>query len=528
MSILTQIAVPGMNDQKPTVMKYRFELITLLLLACLSVQAQITIQNSDLPIMGDVFSVADSDTDSVDLGMASANAQIWDFRNLVIDHHDTVAFIDPLLTPFGTDFPTADMAQWDSEARIYFYFSHSPSGIFVDGIAIDLSLLGLDFLRTAPNPKELVFPAPVTYGAIINDYAYYEKLIADNPGDFVDTLYKRHTTKVDTIDAWGTFYVGTDTFEVLRIHEHSVTFDTAAVLVGGIPVTEIPISSDTTHTYYFVSDTVRYPVATVVMDGNYEIVDVDFMADKAPKPKSDFFATVNDVAIDEPVSFVNLSAGATNWHWDFGDGNTSTEIEPEHSYAAAGDYAVTLIVSNSSGSDTLVKTDYIHVFGLAQAEFSFTMVNDSMVDFMNTSVNASDYVWDFGDGNTSNDFEPSHTYSVADTYAVKLTASNPISNDDTTMELSIVFVGIAGQVPGARIQLFPNPAQTGVYVRHQSDQPLWIRIRNSMGQLIREEQVAANQPISILGFPKGLYLVDIAGDKGELLVREKLIIQAVD
>jgi PKD repeat protein len=60
------------------------------------------------------------------------------------------------------------------------------------------------------------------------------------------------------------------------------------------------------------------------------------------------------------INFTDYSTnGATSWLWNFGDGNTSTLENPSHSYAANGTYTVTLIATNTYGSDTLEKIDYI-------------------------------------------------------------------------------------------------------------------------------------------------------------------------
>ncbi|MBU0765537.1 MAG: PKD domain-containing protein [Bacteroidetes bacterium] len=61
------------------------------------------------------------------------------------------------------------------------------------------------------------------------------------------------------------------------------------------------------------------------------------------------------------IQFTDQSVYATSWEWDFGDGTTSTEQNPLHAYTASGTYTVTLNVSNTYGSDELIKTDYITV-----------------------------------------------------------------------------------------------------------------------------------------------------------------------
>ncbi|RPJ78092.1 MAG: PKD domain-containing protein, partial [Alphaproteobacteria bacterium] len=70
------------------------------------------------------------------------------------------------------------------------------------------------------------------------------------------------------------------------------------------------------------------------------------------------------------VKFTDTSTGnATSWSWDFGDGTTSNERNPVHKYTAAGNYNVTLTVSNSDGSSTNTKASKIDVYSAPVANF---------------------------------------------------------------------------------------------------------------------------------------------------------------
>ena len=130
------------------------------------------------------------------------------------------------------------------------------------------------------------------------------------------------------------------------------------------------------------------------------------------------------------VDFYNNTKGATTFVYDFGDGSKAlTNIAPEvvtHTFTRVGKYTVTLYASN--GCSNASTTEIIEV--LDQPNVSFTADKTSGCDgvtvkFKNTSLNAVTYTWDFGDGSTSNEFEPIHTYSGAGSnYAVSLTATN--------------------------------------------------------------------------------------------------------
>jgi len=60
------------------------------------------------------------------------------------------------------------------------------------------------------------------------------------------------------------------------------------------------------------------------------------------------------------VNFTDLSTGSIDsWNWDFGDGSTSTQQNPSHTYDTDGTYTVSLTISGPAGSDTETKRDYI-------------------------------------------------------------------------------------------------------------------------------------------------------------------------
>jgi len=75
---------------------------------------------------------------------------------------------------------------------------------------------------------------------------------------------------------------------------------------------------------------------------------------------ADFTADVTSGPFPLTVHFTDLSTGdITTWSWDFGDGATSTERNPAHTYTDSGIYTVSLTVTGPGGTDTEAKTDFI-------------------------------------------------------------------------------------------------------------------------------------------------------------------------
>jgi PKD repeat protein len=138
------------------------------------------------------------------------------------------------------------------------------------------------------------------------------------------------------------------------------------------------------------------------------------------------------------VAFLDASTGSpTSWSWDFGDGGSSTRQNPQHSYAAAGTYNVTLTATNSAGSTSKTKLVTVSQGDPPVADFAF-QVNGLNVVFADQSTGGpTSWSWDFGDGATSSQKNPSHTYAKAGTYAVVLTAANAAGSGSKTKLVTV-------------------------------------------------------------------------------------------
>lgn len=162
-------------------------------------------------------------------------------------------------------------------------------------------------------------------------------------------------------------------------------------------------------------------------------------AGESPNIAALFTADNNSVYENETVNFTDQSTNEpTSWSWDFGDGNTSTEQNPSHSYTTAGTYNVSLTASNTNSSDTEIKNDYISVsidmspvadFSVS-SETSFINEEISFTDL--STNNPTSWLWDFGDGNSSTLQTPTHTYINIGTYTVSLTVINAYGSDIET------------------------------------------------------------------------------------------------
>lgn len=143
----------------------------------------------------------------------------------------------------------------------------------------------------------------------------------------------------------------------------------------------------------------------------------------------------------QPIRFSDLTTGgvADTWLWLFGDGATSTEQNPTHSYQDTGRFTVTLVVSNNGCRDTLRIPDYITIKPpIARFTDSSGCGAPYTRKFIDRSVGATQWFWDFGDGNTSAQQNPIHTYTSPGTYTVHLLVKNDTCEHETLREVYII------------------------------------------------------------------------------------------
>jgi len=153
-------------------------------------------------------------------------------------------------------------------------------------------------------------------------------------------------------------------------------------------------------------------------------------------------------AVDEPISFSGSVTGGESpytWHWDFGDGRSDYGKNLEHTYYDAGTYTVTLTVTDDQGSYDS-DTAYAYVSGpdpVANANGPYYGTVDCNIQFTGTVLGGeSPYTWhwDFGDGDSSTDQNPTHMYDDIGEYAVTFTVTDgddKVDSDSTTATITI-------------------------------------------------------------------------------------------
>ena len=177
--------------------------------------------------------------------------------------------------------------------------------------------------------------------------------------------------------------------------------------------------------------------STYYSDIAIDLIEVDGGTSPEP-PVADFTANNTIIGTGNTVQFNDLSTNnPTEWAWTFEGGtpSSSTSQNPMATYTTAGTYTVTLIATNSIGSDTEIKTGYITVINPPVAEFSAenTVIDEGgSVQFTDLSTgNPTSWSWSFEGGTPANSTaqNPLIVYNIAGTYSVTLIATNVYGSD---------------------------------------------------------------------------------------------------
>ena len=148
------------------------------------------------------------------------------------------------------------------------------------------------------------------------------------------------------------------------------------------------------------------------------------------------FTTPTNGCVPYTAQFENTSLGGLEFLWDFGDNSPqSIAVSPSHLYSNIGTYTVMLVAIDTSTCNKRDTTYFdVNVLTIPNSNFTFSPVpaiENTPIDFLNRSVNATNYFWDFGDGSSSILENPSHLFNESKTFTVCLIAYNAAGCSDT-------------------------------------------------------------------------------------------------
>jgi YVTN family beta-propeller protein len=180
-------------------------------------------------------------------------------------------------------------------------------------------------------------------------------------------------------------------------------------------------------------------------------------------PAANFSSNLTLAYAPVSVQFTDISKNVEGWKWDFGDGASSAEPNPLHTYSRAGNFNVTLTVNNKNGTASKFAT----VTVLAQPAFSASSISGKTpfsVSFTDQSTGSpASWNWTFGDGTYSTEKNPVHVYKKSGKYAVTLTL-NETGNKTAVTKYSYIMVSNGYETPVAAFSVSSSSGKTPLTV----------------------------------------------------------------
>ena len=343
------------------------------------------------------------------------------------------------------------------------------------------------------------------------------------------TLITVHTVSgIERVKAWidynndGAFTSGELIMNSANVSVHTATFTSPSGVAYNTPL-RLRVKSD------LVSTTAGTGVCANQEDGQTEDFYVVFVED-LQKPVAQYQAQ-EAAGCSGTVMFIDQSQNIpTSWLWIFGDGNTSTQQNPTHQYAAEGSYSVELVSTNSMGSDTSKQTVVIEFFDVSFANTGVYNVNQNIDFTYSGDADAILWTWNFGDGDTSTLANPTHVYLQEGEYTVSLVAQNGKGCTDSFS--TTVSIGEPLAVKNTEfahsVNVYPNPNNGRFTFSYEGPaSEIHVVLYSLSGQTLFADDVQVRESVKMefddLNLAPGMYFLQV--EDGLALETLKIIVQ---
>lgn len=427
-----------------------FSLFTGLLFATnIFAQQPISINNTDMPIVGNSFiNITDNYPQGISEGLKGVN-RFWNFSTLVQDKKDTALCVAPNTTPYNNFNNSSNLAITNNDTN-YLYFNSSANNFKTAGSALYFDTIGAMVITTF-NPAFDLYKFPTNYeNKFAGSYAFTQDINLNG----TDIRIEFTSNYVDTIDAWGIVQTPLGYYEALR----QKRVDRTRTVIKALPplwLLTVSDTRDTTFDYNWLSKESKLALIDFAYDSNNVISGVTYST-RAPKPIARF--TYSNTGNNFQFNNATYNTNGTTYSWNFGDGsNTVTTTSPQHTFSQAGTFNVCLTATNSIGSST-----YCENVTISQSCLNSTLsvTIDSVLDnacagalsgwvYITASGGATPYTYNWSNNSTDEDiiYLPGGTYSVTVTDDDGCVASQSA----TVTEPSALQINVDNVAPGATV-----------------------------------------------------------------------------
>jgi PKD repeat protein len=549
---------------------FRSALACILVLAWSSLwaQAPIELDMNDMPQVGDRvlvgrYNIGNGFVVPFNYTQTGPN-QTWDFRNLDPQSQDTLNFNNFLTTPYGflfidpiNFFGTLGVKQPDQNiglgglftlfqfTNVYEYQKRNIITNQFEVVGRGQTAAGAIPLLSLYEEEDVIFKFPVRFGDSIVTPFRYNLLLGLQDTAIVSG------TRTTVVDGWGTVRLPIGDVPALKVRSRLVSNYNIRLNTIQLP---IPVNFTLTENEYkWIGKQRKAPLLAVrdlqvIGIGAIPALITDvYFQDIFRGPTANFqYLGPNSGCRPFTVQLQDQTFSVPDYDvlWEFGDGNTSTQPNPTHTYQVGGTYNIRLTATNKYRSDTrtLPQPVVVDPFTVRVAESQTPVITAprTNVQFTNASFPLNQpggpyrFTWDFGNGYFSNDLNPSYVYRFPGSYTVKLVGENPNGCRDSVVLPGYVTVQSSTNREEARqpdFHFWPNPA------REQLDLEYWLPTQSEVNLALRDVQGrqvwqsemglhsagAHRTAVQLPMLPEGLYILQLNTTVGT--AQHKLVIR---
>lgn len=236
---------------------------------------------------------------------------------------------------------------------------------------------------------------------------------------------------VGPVSCSANFSFAPDTVDLQTIHFTDLTLGNTTGWIWDFGDGDSVYTMHASHTY---ATNGTYNVCLTVFDSASNCVDTHCKTVEISSCYASYTYVADSIDPYTVHLFDNSLGNPTSWHWDFEDGTTSNLQNPVHTYPFDAWHWVCLTTTNSNTNCTNTYCSFVYAGSPSNCYEYWELTPDSAdaltIHFQEYSWGAppSDFFWDFGDGDTSNLQNPTHTYDTAGVYFVCCTISDSAGN----------------------------------------------------------------------------------------------------
>ncbi len=512
---------------------------------CSQLNAQITIDSTDMPAIGDTMVVASDTAAPTGLSVGGTGAQTWDFTNLQIHILDTLQFVDPAGTAFASDFPNSNIAI--EGVQPVAYQTLDTTALIIDGYAGD-DPFGAGLTISAPSvPTQKVLDLPSTDGSTFSDTTGFDQIIETAslglPVPDVDSIrLVHHAWPTSVFDAYGDVTTIAGTFTTIRQLYTEPSIDSIfaycsnsvgcnvfiatldfgwsfvpSALTEALVGVENP-AVDTTYTYKWWAKGEDVPVAEVETDapggtalsaqfkvGNKVIAMAGGTTDALCKDSCDGTATVNGLS----------GSGAYTYVWD----DPAAQTTATATGLCAGTHSAYIVDGiDTSGLVSVTIGEPTSLLIILTPSSSPSDTEGVVTALVSGGTGPYFYAWN----TTPTQLTASAVNLVPGTYAIIVTDGNGCTMTDSAS----VPVGIENIAANTFISIYPNPAMDEIFINAEIEKNASFLAFDILGEQVLNVNIENKlNIINTVDLANGMYVYQIVSSKGVIQANGKFSIE---